>query len=156
MPLTLSWRCECLALSANSVPVSDAPFGVQRGRGCRASFVGVAEAGTRRDDQILSEIQISKAARAARLAATSEAPASMPIIITPASAMPDVEPIDADAKPTEQKSTETAAATAGEDVDDFASVNPDEPIGDIQVPSDLTEEIDDPLEPVNRVFFGLQ
>lgn len=113
-----------------------------------AGFVGAADAGTRRDDQILAEIQTSKAARAARLAAKADASAAMPIVITPASAMPDVEPIDPEA------TTQEAAATAGDGVDDFASVNPDAPIGDIQVPADLTEEIDDPLEPVNRLFFG--
>jgi len=119
-----------------------------------ASLIGAAEAGTRRDDQTLAEIQSSKAERAARLAVEAKIPANMPIIITPASTMPDVEPIDGDADTTKQKSTDTAAATAGEGVDDFASVNPDVPLGDIQVPADLTEEVDDPLEPVNRVFFG--
>jgi phospholipid-binding lipoprotein MlaA len=118
-----------------------------------ASFTGAAEAGTRRDDQTLAEIQTTKAARAAKLAAKADGSA-MPIVITPASAMPGVEPIDPEATATTQASTEVAAATAGDDVDDFASVNPDAPIGDIQVPADLTEEVDDPLEPVNRVFFG--
>jgi phospholipid-binding lipoprotein MlaA len=120
-----------------------------------AGFLGSAEAGTRRDDQTLAEIQSAKAARAARQAAKSETLAEMPIVITPASTTPDVEPIDPEAVTTKQQATEVAAATAGEGVDDFPSVNPDAPIDDIQVPSDLTEEIDDPLEPVNRLFFGL-
>lgn len=119
-----------------------------------AGFVGVADAGTRRDDRTLAEIQNNKAARAAKLAAETTDIGTMPILITPASTTPDVEPIDPDANTTKQESTDTAAATADEGVDDFASVNPDVPIDDIQVPSDLTEEIDDPLEPVNRVFFG--
>jgi phospholipid-binding lipoprotein MlaA len=115
-------------------------------------FAGAADAGTRRGDQTLAEIESGKAARAARIAAEAASDSDLPIIITPASTAPDVEPIES---PSDQKSTETAAATAGEGVDDFPSVNPDAPIGDIQVPSDLTEEVDDPLEPVNRVFFGL-
>jgi phospholipid-binding lipoprotein MlaA len=118
------------------------------------SLAGGAEAGARRGDQTLAEIQSSKAARAAKLAAKAADQAAMPVIITPASTTPDVEPIDADADTTKQENTDTAAATAGDGVDDFASVNPDVPLGDIQVPSDLTEEVDDPLEPVNRVFFG--
>lgn len=120
-----------------------------------AGFLGSAEAGTRKDDRTLAEIQLDKAARAAKLAAEAEATADMPIVITPASTTPDVEPIDPGVTTTSQKKTEEAAATAGEGVDDFASVNPDVPIGDIQVPADLTEEVDDPLEPVNRFFFGL-
>jgi len=113
-------------------------------------FVTAAEAGSRRDDQTLAEIQTTKAIRSAKLAAKADASSAMPIVITPASAMPEVEPIDPEATVT----TQEAAATAGDGVDDFASVNPDAPIGDIQVPADLTEEIDDPLEPVNRLFFG--
>lgn len=120
-----------------------------------ASFAVTAEAGTRRDDQTLAEIQVSKAMRAARLAAESEARASAPIVITPASTTPDAEPIDPDATATKKKTTDTAGATAGDGVDDFPSVNPDAPIDDIQVPADLTEDVDDPLEPVNRLFFGL-
>jgi phospholipid-binding lipoprotein MlaA len=96
-----------------------------------------------------------KAARDARRAADAGANPDMPIRISPASTTPDVEPIEAAPTATAQKKTEEAAATAGDGVDDFASVNPDVPIGDIQVPSDLTEEVDDPLEPVNRLFFGL-
>ena len=124
-----------------------------------ASVFGPAQAETRRDDQTLAEIQSVKAVRAAKRAAVAEANSDMPIIITPASTTPDVEPIEPVAPEatdaTKQKNTEEAAASTGDGADDFASVNPDVPIDDIQVPADLTEEVPDPVEPVNRFFFEL-
>jgi len=114
-------------------------------------FVPAADAGTRRGDQTLAEIETARALRAAKKAAAARADEEFPVVISPASTTPDqIEPIN----PPEE-TTQEAAVSASEGVDDFPSVNPDAPIDDIQVPSDLTEEIPDPLEPVNRLFFGL-
>jgi phospholipid-binding lipoprotein MlaA len=120
-----------------------------------ASFIAPdAEAGARRDNQTVEDIQKAKAARLARLTTSTQAGEALPIVITPASVT--AEPIaPADDAATTQTTTQEAAVTADEGVADFPSMNDDISVDDIQVPSDLTEEIPDPMEPVNRFFFGL-
>jgi phospholipid-binding lipoprotein MlaA len=118
-------------------------------------FAPDADARERRDDQTLGELQKAKAARIAKLAASRDAKDALPIVITPAS-VTEVEPIEpADSAVAKKTTTQEAAVAPGEDVNDFPSMNDDVSADDIQVPSDLTEEVPDPLEPVNRFFFGL-
>jgi phospholipid-binding lipoprotein MlaA len=122
-----------------------------------ASFIAPeAEAGARRDNQTLEDLQKAKAARLARLTTSTQPGEALPIVITPASVTEQVEPIaPADDAATKQATTQEVAATAEDGVEDFPSVNDDISVDDIQVPSDLTEEIPDPMEPVNRFFFGI-
>lgn len=103
-----------------------------------------ASAEIRRDDRTLVDIEHVKAVKQAKAEAGS---ADGPIIITPASTTSPADEVQQPGKP-------PASADANAS-DDSPDPNANVSIDNIQVPSDLTEEVPDPLEPVNRVFFGL-